>query len=170
MQHVLFVVCQPAQIITVKDAIVQSIDWWESMDHDALKEEGRHGAHYWCPSCWQSGLSVLVRDGVAVAMSPTKATTASNVPSKSADCNPSPYRARAKSTCKKSTSSKLDSVQRVATPNVTKPKRSMSCAKHSISPGKNHNLKSSGPNNLLPPAKKQRRATSQGKNSRKKVY
>jgi hypothetical protein len=46
------------------------------MDHDALKEEGRHRAHYWCPGCWQSRLSVLVRDGVAVAMSPTKSTTA----------------------------------------------------------------------------------------------
>jgi hypothetical protein len=109
-----------------------------SMDHDASKEEGRHGAHYWCTGCWRSGLSVLVQDGVAVAMSPTKAMTASNVPSKSADCNSSPYHARAKSTCKKSTSSKLDSVQRVATPTVMKSKRSMSCAKCSLSPGKNH--------------------------------
>jgi hypothetical protein len=41
----------------------------------------------------------------------------------------------------------------------------MSRGKCSVSPGKKQNLKSSGPNNFLPPSKKQRRATSQGKNS-----
>ena len=182
-----------------------AIHWWESMDRDASKEEGRHRAHYWYPGCWRSGLSVMVRDGVAVAMSPTKSTTASNFPSKSANCNSSPYRTQAKSTSKKSTSSKFDSVQKAGTPTGTKPKRSMSrnllqraaaptgtnpkhpmscnlvqraatptatnpkhsmsCGKHSVSPGNNQNLKSSGPKNLLPPSKKQRRATSQGKNS-----
>ena len=24
-----------------------AIHWWESMDHDSLKVEGHHGAHYW---------------------------------------------------------------------------------------------------------------------------
>jgi hypothetical protein len=23
------------------------------MDYDASKEEGKHGSHYWCPTCWE---------------------------------------------------------------------------------------------------------------------
>ena len=43
------------------------------MDHYSSKCEGHHGAHYWCPGCWNSNVSVVVRGGIAVAVSPTKA-------------------------------------------------------------------------------------------------
>ncbi len=35
--------------------------------------QGRQGAHYWCPGCWNSNVSVVVRGGIAVGVSPTKA-------------------------------------------------------------------------------------------------
>jgi hypothetical protein len=41
------------------------------MDHDSSKAEGHHGAHYWCPGCWNSNVSVVVRGGITVALSPT---------------------------------------------------------------------------------------------------
>jgi hypothetical protein len=102
-----------------------AIHWWESMDHDSSKEEAHHGAHYWCAKCWKGGVSVLVRGGVAVAMSPTKAMSALNVPSKSSSI---PYHAMAKSTSKTTTSCNSDAKQRSAMPPTNKQKCTTSWA------------------------------------------
>jgi hypothetical protein len=159
----LFVVCQPAWITVVKAEIVQSIGGspWITILQRRRRVTVSKMLERWAFLC--------VRGGVAVVVSPTKAMSALNVPSKSIDSNSSQYCAKAKSVSKKTTSSNSDSVQRSAIPTATKQKRTLSRANSALSPAKKQKCTTSGSNTTLPPPKKQKCTMSQANNSKPKL-
>ncbi len=60
----------------------RAVHWFCSMDYDALKEEGKHGSHYWCPTCWEMKKPSSTK-AVSSPITPVNTTV-----SKSSYCSP----------------------------------------------------------------------------------